>query len=130
MLQEILSKKKATVKDLQRLCGYLNFICKAVVPSRSFMRRMYAKYSVIVNKDGTPKSSYEYKLKQHHHIHLDSEFKLNCRVWLKFLSGDLAHVVNRPMMDLAIEAKHIAFYSDASRSDKKGFGAVLGTDWI
>ena len=30
------SKKKATVKELQKLCGYLNFTAKAVFPGRTF----------------------------------------------------------------------------------------------
>ena len=45
MLQFIKDKKKATVKELQVLCGYLNFLCKAIFPGRPFVRRMYAKYS-------------------------------------------------------------------------------------
>ena len=39
MLQEMseIHKKKAKVKDLQHLCGYLNFICKAILPGRMFV---------------------------------------------------------------------------------------------
>ena len=40
LLEEMCSKKKSKVKDLQHLCGYLNFICKAVFPGRTFVRRM------------------------------------------------------------------------------------------
>ena len=32
------SKSKATVKELQTLCGYLNFLNKAIVPGRAFAR--------------------------------------------------------------------------------------------
>ena len=38
LLEEMLAKRKAKVKDMQRLCGYLNFICKAVFPGRTFVR--------------------------------------------------------------------------------------------
>ena len=30
------SSKKTTLKDLQKLCGFLNFLCRAVVPGRAF----------------------------------------------------------------------------------------------
>ena len=32
LLKSFLDRKKATVKQLQELCGYLNFLCKAVFP--------------------------------------------------------------------------------------------------
>ena len=52
MLRRFIDKKKATVKELQQLCGYLNFLNRAIHPGRVFMRRMYAKYTKIweVNK--------------------------------------------------------------------------------
>ena len=132
LLEEMLSKKKSTVKDLQRLCGYLNFLGKAIVPGRTFTRRMYAKYSTIVKMNGSPRSANEYKLKQHHHMRLDQEFKLDCEMWLRFLNADLQIVVNRLMTDFQIEdAWEIGFYSDASASKTKGgFGAVLGSHWL
>ena len=37
ILQLLLSKKKATVKELQSLCGYLNFLCKAIFPGCPFL---------------------------------------------------------------------------------------------
>ena len=43
MLKWITDKKKATVKELERLSGLLNFLNKAIVPGRIFTRRMYAK---------------------------------------------------------------------------------------
>ena len=36
MLIEIINKKKVTVKQLQQLCGYLNFLSKAIVLGRTF----------------------------------------------------------------------------------------------
>ena len=39
------NKKKATIKELQLLCGYLNFLAKAIVPGRTFIRKMYSKFA-------------------------------------------------------------------------------------
>ena len=131
MLTEMIQKRSATVKDLQCLCGLLNFIGRAVVPGRTFTRRMYSKYTGVVNLEGSHNVN-EYKLRQHHHMRLDSEFKLDCKIWLEFLmTEELSSVVNRPMIDVlapAITSTSIAFYSDASK--KIGFGALLNNRWI
>ena len=100
LLWDLANRKKATVKDLQRLCGYLNFLGKAIFPGRTFTRRMYAKYSHMlnINNDSVDAS---FKLKQHHHIRLDWEFKQDCKVWLDFLQEDYYNkpVIFRPMVD-------------------------------
>ena len=49
MIQLLLNKKKAQVKDLQSLCGFLNFLNRAVIPGRAFTRRMYAKFSRVAD---------------------------------------------------------------------------------
>ena len=133
LLTKIINQKKATVKDLQKLCGYLNFLGKAIFPGRTFTRRMYAKFSSVINQSVMPQDSYEYKLKQHHHIRLDQEFKLDCKVWIEFLKGDLQTAVTRPMVDIldkAATSKQLKFFSDASASKKLGFGALLDNRWI
>ena len=48
MLQNMCDKCKSTIKDLQVLCGYLNFLNKAIYPGHAFTRRMYAKYAHLV----------------------------------------------------------------------------------
>ena len=39
-------KKKVTLHQLQQLCGFLNFLAKAVVPGRTFMRRLYSNLAI------------------------------------------------------------------------------------
>ena len=129
-------KPKATVKELQELCGYLNFLCKAIFPGRTFIRRMYAKYSKIVKLQGNDRTvETSYIPKPHHHVRLDSEFKKDCQVWLKFLDQDskLGQIVTRPMIDLLqpeLTSEEIFFYSDVSRSEKLGYGCLYQTNWI
>ena len=139
LLHTMMDKKKATVKDLQVLSGYLNFIRKAVFPGCAFTRHMYWKYSnlVNVNHNKSPDNRVEFstvKLKQHHHVQLDSEFKADCAVWVEFLSGELKQVVSRPMVDLigtpVTTSDQISFYSDASASKRLGFGSILNNKWI
>ena len=135
LLEEMMVKKKATVKDLQKLCGYLNFLGKAIFPGRTFTRRMYSKYTQTVNIGGCPKNANEFKLKQHHHVRLDSEFKSDCELWLQFLQEDnqdqIQSAICRPMVDLLLlPGNDIAFYSDASAAKELGFGAILKNRWI
>ena len=44
MLQYFIQKRKAKVKEMQKLAGFLNFLNRAIVPGRAFTRRMYAKF--------------------------------------------------------------------------------------
>ena len=140
LLREFLIKKKTTVKKLQQLCGYLSFICRAVYPGCPFIQRMYSKYShlVNINKGARRNDSdlkFMYKYKQHYHVRLDGEFKADYRIWIEFLQGELATVVNQPMVDILGQLrmlKDIQFSSDASASAKQGFGygCVLNDCWI
>ena len=136
MLQLIMSKRKATVKELQSMCGYLNFLCKAIFPGRLFLRRMYAKYSYAsTGAFIAPQQKVGTKLKAHHDVKLDCEFKNDCRVWLDFLTSDgVTDIVSRPMIDLlgpAVTNTETCFYSDASGSKKKGgYGCIMNDRWI
>ena len=61
LIQDILTHKKTTVKQLQRLCGFLNFLCKCIVPGRAFTRRLYSKFSSV--------------MKPHYHVNINGEMK-------------------------------------------------------
>ena len=142
LLQEMIKKKNATVKEIQTLCGVLNFLNKAVFPGRVFTCRMYAKFAQVMElPSGHTKykktlnldapQSLGFKLKLHHHVRVDNEFKANYRVWLQFLS--MESTVNRPMIDL-LESDEtystISFYSDASRAETLGYGCIYNEKWI
>ena len=52
LLNDLADRKKATVKQLQVLTGYLNFLTKAIVPGRTFTQGIYNKFSSLVCKNG------------------------------------------------------------------------------
>ena len=94
---------------------------------------MYAKYSDLVKIDSrNPINKLKYKWKQHHHVRLDKEFKLDCKIWLQFLDENFRSVVNHPMCDVSVvdQSVEIRFFSDASARWDLGFGAILKTSWI
>ena len=132
LLTNLMGRSKATVKELQTLCGYLNFLNRAVYPGCIFLHRMYTKYQcyTVTSAKG---SNTGFKFKQYHHVRLDSEFRTNCKVWLDFLTHhEISKVVNRPMIDIYEQttACEISFYSDASANGKLGFGCVLNKNWL
>ena len=122
MLELVINKKKATLKELQRLAGYLNFLTRAIFPGRMFTRRMYSKFA--------DKQRF---LKPYHHIRLDQEFKQDCGMWLEFLEQqEVRSNIYRSMVDLGnpMTNEQIDFYSDASGSKTKGgFGCVYNNMW-
>ena len=125
------------IKDLQALCGFLNFLNKVIFPGRTFTQHMYPKYSGLVDYKAAKNlndDSHHFKFQQYHHIKLDQEFKKDCQIWLKFLTDDnLAGVVNRKMIDITQPfetSKVIEFYSDASAAKEKGYGCVFNSHWM
>ena len=72
LINEILDKKKATIKELQILTGYLNFLTKAIFAGTTFTRRIYSKYAGL-NKNAHQRSAN--KLKSYHHVRLDADVK-------------------------------------------------------
>ena len=126
LLNNITGKKKMTVKQIQVLTGYLNFLTKVIFAGRTFTWRMYTKYAQLheaQNNSG---------LKSHHHIRIDSEFRFDCEVWRIFLTYYEKSALCHPMVDLSryMTASQLNFYSDASACARLSFRAVFNNKWI
>ena len=118
MIEFFLNKRnqKATVHQIQRLAGFLNFLCKCIIPGRAFFRRLY---SLIIS---------EKKLLPHHHFRITEEVRLDLKIWKVFL--EQPDIFYRPFLDCVERWAHdIDMYSDASGSVSKGAGAYCGTSW-
>ena len=118
LIDYVLNKKnkEITLHKLQQLAGFLNFLCRCVVPGRAFVRRLY---SLGNNQNLLP----------HHHIRFSAECRMDMQIWRKFLSEPT--IYSRPFIDCMEQtAKDIDMYSDASGSSVKGFGAYCGKEWI
>ena len=121
-LNRILDSKTVTIERLQKLTGTLNFLCRAVFPGRTYIRRFYNK---MTGKNG-------FVLKRFHHMRVDSEMKEDCRIWLSFLTHGSSHVINRPFVDLHKfkTSETLNFYTDSSAAEDLGFGCVFGHRWF
>ena len=110
--------KKTTVLEFQKLCGILNFLCRAIVPGRAFLRRLHLSHMQL----GAI-------LKPHHHVKITEENRLDLFVWKQFLNTP--ECFYRPFMDtVSLQADEVDMYSDASGNFNLGFGAYCGPEWI
>ena len=114
LVEEVLESKKTTVKTLQRLCGFLNFLCRCIVPGRTFTRRLYSKFSS--------------KMKPHYHISVTREMRSDLSLWKEFLSHPSAYC--HPFIDYStiLQANDIDLYTDAS--GKLGCGGFFKNSWF
>ena len=117
LIESVLDKKskKVTLNQLQKICGFLNFLGRCVIPGRAFTRRLY---TYTAND----------KLLPHHHIRVNSEMREDLNMWLTFLKH--LTVFCRPFLDFStiLIADKIDMFSDAS--GKIGFGAFCGPTWM
>ena len=127
LLSTVMDCRKTTVKQLQVLTGFLNFLGRAVFSGRAFTRRIYSKFAA---KQGNTKA--EQKLRNYHHIKIDSELRFDCRIWWEFLNNHHSRTICRPMVDLekTTLAQEIGFATDASAREDFGFGGLFGTRWV
>ena len=114
LIEEILQSKKTTVHKMQKLCGFLNFLCRCVVPGRAFTRRLYTHFSS--------------DMKPHYHINVKSDIKQDLRVWLQFLNSPSVYC--RPFIDFSciLQAEELDWYTDAS--GVIGMGGYHGSSYF
>ena len=117
LIESILDKKskKITLNQLQKVCGFLNFLGRCIISGRAFTRKLY-HYTA------------NDKLKPHHHLRVNNEMRDDLTMWLTFLKHP--SVFCRPFLDFSkiIVADEIEMYSDAS--GRIGMGAICGESWM
>ena len=117
----MVDRKKAMIKQVQVLTGYLNFLTRAIFLGRTFTRRMYTKCAQM--EEGKNQK----KLRPHHHVKVDEEFKFDCQVWITFLTYFCDNAVCCPMVDLDKRTLHVDVLhltSGASTNTNLGFGTM------
>ena len=116
LVTKLLSKSsgKITLNQLQKICGFLNFIRCAIVPGRAFTQCLYAYTAT------------DMKLKPHHHIRINAEMKSDLTMWQCFLRHPSIY------LDFTkyFSANEVDVYSDASRNLLLGMGDICGTAWM
>ena len=111
LINEALTKKKMSLKGVQRLLGSLNFACRVFFMARPFLRRLYKFLSVFKS--------------QYHKHRLPKECKEDLRMWKIFLEDGIGR--RQIFIGGVLENPHINLYTDAS---SWGFGIVFQKEWI
>ena len=112
-------KRKAKVVQIQKLCGLLNFLCRAIVPGCSFTMRLYQSL--------TGKLS---KLQPYHHVKLPVDCIQDLRIWLQFLQTP--DVFCRPFIDFTshVDATQLCWFTGAAKAIGKGYGGHYKSHWF
>ena len=114
------SNKKVTVLEVQKLCGTLNFISRVIVPGHTLTRCLYAM--TVVHQGRV-------QLLPHHHVRISGENRMDLQIWKTFLKHPA--VFSRPILnDDIATVVDIDMYSDAAKSNKRGFGAYCKNCWV
>jgi hypothetical protein len=109
LISEFLQCKKVTHKEVQSLCGLLNFACAVVSPGLAFLRRLI---DLTIGLRAP-----------HHFVRLNREVKADLDVWHKFLvefNGKSFFLDNNWNTSTQLN-----LYTDGSL----GFGAIFGNHW-
>ena len=103
LIDNALSHKKLTRKELQSLTGSLQFCAKAMPSTRAFIRRMYASMS---------------NVKIHHRIRLTQGIKEDLRMWQTFLN-DFS----------GVSSAQLQLYTDSARGSGLCCGCYFDGAW-
>ena len=114
LIQSILKNKKTTVNVLQKLCGFLNFLCRCFVPGRAFTRRIYAYFAS--------------NMKPYHHIRVNQEIRSDLTMWLEFLTNPVVYC--RPFIDYTATLKATDLKRTTDALGKIGVGGVCNSHWF
>lgn len=104
-------RKRVTLRELQSVLGTLSFACRAIVPGRAFLRRLFS----LTRGVSLPS----------HHIRLTREARLDLAAWSLFLRSFNGRVMCLPAVWESSDT--LKLFSDASG---KSFAAVLGSSWF
>ena len=112
-IEELLTRAKCTLKQMQSLIGSLNFACRAVVPGRPFCRRLINATCGLT--------------KPHHHLRITADMKKDLKLWLRFFTGFNYVSVFHDRYWTSNE--DIQLFTDSAGGVNLGFGAFFAGKW-
>ncbi|XP_052220819.1 uncharacterized protein LOC127837617 isoform X1 [Dreissena polymorpha] len=112
-IEALVSKQKATLKEIQSLIGSLNFCCRAIPLGRPFCRRLIDKTCGLT--------------KPHHHCRLTKEIRKDLMMWLQFFKYHNGISVFHDRFWISNEESQL--YSDSAGAIGLGFGAFFHGRW-
>ena len=119
-IADMIASKKKRKTTVQKLCGLLNFLCRAIFPDRPFLMCLYNSLAGFKNKT----------LKSHHHVKLAQDTILDLKMRDIFLQSPMAYC--RPFIDFnkCVNAHEIGWCTDAAKAAGKDFGGHVDSHWF
>ena len=111
LIDNMLSRSKTSIKELQELCGFLNFCLRIIPSARPFMRRLYN-----ATRGNRPRWF---------RVRVSSDIKEDLRVWKMFLEKFNGKCVISS--EVWGDEIHLHIFSDASGF---AFGAYYQDKWL
>ena len=122
LINHILQKEseKITLHQLQSITGFLNFLCKAVTPGRTFTRRLYSVMEGAQNKLRC----------KHHHINLTKDMRLDLETWVDIPqpSKHICQTIHRP--EQASVSYRNRFLHRCLYQPRTGMWGISDKDWF
>lgn len=112
-IQNLLSKKKARVKEIQSLVGSLNFCCRAIATGRPFCRRLI---NTICGLD-----------KPFHFVRINKSVKLDLQIWLWFFQHHNGISVFHDRF--WVSNSDVECFTDSAGGEGLGFGIYFQGQW-
>ena len=112
-LESLMTKKKATLKELQSVSGLMSFCSKAIPSSRTFIETFYDLIRSVE--------------KLHHRIRLNAEIKEDISMWLQFLDKFIGYCFFPERIWTSNDVLHL--HTDSSGNPELGCGALFGHKW-
>ncbi|XP_060079761.1 uncharacterized protein LOC132559161 [Ylistrum balloti] len=112
-IQSILKGPKTTLKAMQSLLGVLNFACKAIVPGRTFCRRLINATIGLTQP--------------YHHLRVTAEIREDLKMWLRFFKtfNGISVFIDQ-FWTTNSDMEH---FTDSSAKKGNGFGAYFNGSW-
>jgi hypothetical protein len=111
LIEALEQRKKCRLKDIQAVCGLLQFACRAVVPGRAFLRRLYDATRGVSNPN--------------YFLRITAAMREDLAVWRIFLSDYNGRSM---FLNQMLNAPEHVIVTDASKTI--GFGAICGDAWL
>lgn len=112
-IQDVINKKKTTLKQMQSLIGSLNFCCRAISAGRPFCRRLI---------NATCGLS-----KPFHHLRVSSQMKLDLNMWLSFFENHNGISVFHDRYWVSND--DVQLFTDSAGGKGLGFGIFYQGHW-
>ena len=112
------TKTHTTVRELQSLCGYLNFCCRVIRQGRTFLRRIINYHAFLQTKSSDPHSSFPIC----HSVRADIEW---WRIHLLKFNGTMS--ITPTVFPHYQVGDELYIATDAC---VQGYGAIFGSHWL